>query len=175
MTLLYLIFYLKWCGVTLFVHIFLICLSYVYIEMCYMLNTVQWYLHPHGDGGTVQSRVFGGLLSSRFSSRRNSWTCFKLTSFQFVQLTLFRCRYLVHALEIIVRSRWKPQTRAMERMHILWCVHSCRKTANKRTGMCPHHVSPHLCVMAWLPFTGSRFPPLWDKHATVIVYKKLCV
>lgn len=102
-------------------------------KLFYTLNTseLEWYIRPHGDSshgcrGPVEQQVW---IKKKFLS------LFQINQFplewKFVQLTLFRCRYLVHALEITVRGRWKPQTRAMERMHTLWCMHRCHKTANK--------------------------------------------
>lgn len=111
------------------------------------LNTseLEWYIHPHGDS----SHGCQGPVEQQVRLKKKFLNLFQINQlplqWMFMQLKLFRCRYLVHALEITVRGRWKPQTRAMERMHTLSCVHRCCKTANKKLE-CVRTMLVYICV-----------------------------
>lgn len=112
-----------------------------------MLNTkeLELYIRPHGDS----SHGYWGPVEQQIRLKKKFLNLFQINQlpleWKFMQLTLFRCRYLVHALEMTVRGGWKPQTRAMERIHALWCVHRCCKTANKKLE-CVRTMSVPICV-----------------------------
>lgn len=46
----------------------------------------------------------GGPVEQQVQFKKKFLNLFHINQLPVVQLTLFRCRYLVHALEIIVRS-----------------------------------------------------------------------
>lgn len=137
---------------------FILCLSVFatikQTKICYILNTSELYAQhswiklvysPHSDS----SHGYRGLVEQKVRFKKKFLNLFQINQlpleWKFMQLTLFRCRYLVHALEITVRGGWKPQTRAMERIHALWCMYRCYKTANKKLE-CVHTMFVPICL-----------------------------